>query len=373
MGNSAHADDVRAASISVTAAQTQGNLINAFCKANSLKLNADKTELIMLTKGKYSERTCEMVGQEVQTQTDAKCLGVWWRYDLSPVKSVQECVHKARRAFFALGSIGAFHGQLNPLTGRSLFETFVVPTMLYGCETWILSESHLHILESFQAEIGKRILGISKYHSNTSTLIGLHWPSVKARILIRKLTFLAKLLERDDGLSSHVFRTLASDDVYEVSLIQQCRSLEQQIGTGYLQLCLENPTDAYSIVHDAKEDILAKDWICTVQSSRSHPSLAVVSATEAIAASWNSIWDEALEYGVRGTRLMQGLFRVLAKPTFGDRACPHCNDTISSYPEHLFAKHLTEYNVDTVVRWLDNKDFINLFALAEAITSMKLS
>jgi hypothetical protein len=313
-----------------------------------------------------------MVGQEVHTQKDAKCLWVWWRYDLSPAKSVEECVHKARRAFFALGSIGAFHGRLNPLIGRSLFETFVVPTMLYGCETWILSESHLHILESFQAEIGKHILGITNYHSNNSTLIGLHWPSVNARILIRKLTFLAKLLERDDSLSSHIFRTLASDDVYEISLIQQCCSLEQKIGTGYLQLCLENPTDEYSIVCDAKEDILAKDWICTVHDSRSHPSLAIVSATMGIASSWNSVWDEALECGVRGTRLMQGLFGALAKPSFGDKTCCHCSDAISaSYPEHLFAKHLTDYNVDTVVSWLENKIFNNLFELAKAITSMK--
>ena len=95
-------------------------------------------------------------------------------------------MHKARRAFFALGSIGAFHSRLNSLTGHSLFETFVVPTMLYGCETWILSVSHFHILEMFQAEIGKCILGDSKYYCNTSTLIGLHWPSVKARVLIRK-------------------------------------------------------------------------------------------------------------------------------------------------------------------------------------------
>ena len=107
---------------------------------------------------------------------------------------------------------------LNPLTGRSLFDTFVVPTLLYECETWILSESHLHILESFQAEIGKRILGISKYHSNICSRIGLHWPSVKARVLCRKLTFLAKLLEEDDCLSSHVFRTLPSEDVYEISI-----------------------------------------------------------------------------------------------------------------------------------------------------------
>ena len=58
-----------------------------------------------------------------------------------------------------------------------------------------------------------------------------------------------------------------------------------------------------------------------------------------IASSWNRIWDEALKYGVRGTRLMQGLFGALARPTFGDKACPHCNETISSsYPEHLFTK-----------------------------------
>ena len=88
VGNAAHADGVRAASISVTAAQTQGNRINAFCQANSLRLNADKTELVC---------------REVQVQREAKCLGVWWRYDLSPTRSVEECVHKTRRAFLHWG------------------------------------------------------------------------------------------------------------------------------------------------------------------------------------------------------------------------------------------------------------------------------
>ena len=38
VGASAHADDVRAVSLSKSAAHTQGNLIEAFCQANSLKL-----------------------------------------------------------------------------------------------------------------------------------------------------------------------------------------------------------------------------------------------------------------------------------------------------------------------------------------------
>ena len=70
VGNAAHADDVRAASISVTAAQTQGNLINAFCQANSLRLNA---ELVVMTKGMCSEDTHQLVGREVQAQREAKC------------------------------------------------------------------------------------------------------------------------------------------------------------------------------------------------------------------------------------------------------------------------------------------------------------
>ena len=157
VGCSAHADDVRVACLSLSSAQTQGDLIDAFCKANSLKLNTGKTEVIAPTKGKPRAESLNMVGDTIQIQSEAKCLGVWWKYDLSPAKSIEERVHQARRAFFALGSIGPFHGRLNPLTGRSLFETFVVPILLYGCETWILSESHLRTLESFQAEIGKRI------------------------------------------------------------------------------------------------------------------------------------------------------------------------------------------------------------------------
>ena len=59
-----------------------------------------------------------------------------------------------------------------------------------------------------------------------------------------------------------------------------------------------------------------------------------------------------------------------AKPTFGDKACPHCNTTISdSYSQYLFS--LTIYNnLDTIVRRLENKDFNDLFEFAEAIIIM---
>ena len=68
--------------------------------------------------------------------------------------AVDEAIKKARRAFFAFGAMGAFHGRLNPLSGRSIYEACVVPVLLFGCENWVLTDSMLHELESFQGEIG---------------------------------------------------------------------------------------------------------------------------------------------------------------------------------------------------------------------------
>ena len=65
-------------------------------------------------------------------------------------RSVAENIGKARRSFFLLyGSIGAFQGDLNLLSNKSIINTCVMPVLLSGCENWILSGDCLDFLESF--------------------------------------------------------------------------------------------------------------------------------------------------------------------------------------------------------------------------------
>ena len=66
-------------------------------------MNVDKAELVAVIKGKYSEYTYEVVDHEVQTQTNAKCLGVLWRYNLSQGKSVEECIYTQNQLNFHSG------------------------------------------------------------------------------------------------------------------------------------------------------------------------------------------------------------------------------------------------------------------------------
>ena len=44
-----------------------------------------------------------------------------WTHNLSPKKSIEVNIKKARRAFCALGSLDISHGKQNPLTSESVF------------------------------------------------------------------------------------------------------------------------------------------------------------------------------------------------------------------------------------------------------------
>ena len=82
----------------------------------------------------------------------------------------------------------------------------------------------------------------------------------------------------------------------------------EQVDAGYLQLCLESPTEACSIVCDAKEDILSIEWTCTLQESRSHFSLSLGYRWDDVKLEYPMPGMKLLsEKGVWGTRLMQDL------------------------------------------------------------------
>ena len=155
------------------------------------------------------------------------CGQAWWTPDLAPTKAITENISSTRRAFFSFGSMGVFQGHLNPLSSRSVVETCVMSVLLFGSESWYLSDTALDGLERFQGWIGKRILRLTRFHSNTTVHIGLDWPSMRARVLMRKLNYLRQLVGvSEDKLSSQIFHAFAGRDVSELTIIEQCRHLE---------------------------------------------------------------------------------------------------------------------------------------------------
>ena len=61
--------------------------------------------------------------------------------------------------------------------------------------SWILSESHLKLLEAFQDKMAKQILKLPKQCSNTAAVTALNWPSGRVGLLVRKLSCLKRVTD----------------------------------------------------------------------------------------------------------------------------------------------------------------------------------
>ena len=81
---------------------------------------------------------------------------------------------------------------------------------------------------------------------------------------------------------------------------------------------------------------IERDYDLLLISAKAHPTARYISQI-ASHTSWRKIWDNALDYGVKGTISCQALLRELSRPTFGDGHL--CGDQISSFPLHLCNDH----------------------------------
>ena len=155
VGAFAHADDIRMMCTSRDTLDNQIGAVVEFATSNALYLNASKCEVVVVSSRKVlSEPICTVVGRPLSPVASAKCLGYWWSWVLSADKSVDSVIGWAWSSFFAYGAMVGFQRKLNPLSGRAIFETCVVPVLLFGSENWFVTEVLLEKLESFQAEIG---------------------------------------------------------------------------------------------------------------------------------------------------------------------------------------------------------------------------
>ena len=196
-------------------------------------------------------------------------------------------------------------------------------------------------LESFQAEVGKRILRLPKLTSNNILLLVLNWPSMCARILCSKLSFLYKVChDQRASLSSQIVNSFAATDVMSMSLVKQCQFLESKLGTEFTGEVLCQP---HLSLRDLKKRILHVDKMRTLAASENHPSLQFV-LNVARENGWMKFWDVALEHGPEGTRSSLSILKLLCMTVFGDRRCPadNCLHTVtenSPLCEHFLQNH----------------------------------
>ena len=237
LGAFSHANDISTSATNTQDVSEQAAAVHSFTSARGLSLSLEKCAV--LTSNHTPAKYCIMIGNtRLPVESAVKCLGIWWDFFSSSKISIDDRIHKARATFFAHGELGAFQGQLNPLSSRSLAASCIFPVLMYGSESWTPNKTLLTKLESFQAEVDKRILQLPKFTSNTIPLLALNWPSMCARILCSKISYLHRICnDQDQTIKSQTFNAIAASDVHSLDLDKQCKFLESHLNS------LENLTE----------------------------------------------------------------------------------------------------------------------------------
>ena len=107
---------------------------------------------------------CEVkIGEEIIEQVDAmKYLGVMISSDGSMDKAVEARIGNTTRVIGGMNEMVLRKKELSRSTKLKVMNATVMPTLLYGCETWSLSKRQQSKVQATQMNVLKRIEGVSR-------------------------------------------------------------------------------------------------------------------------------------------------------------------------------------------------------------------
>ena len=130
-----------------------------YCKLWDLKVNTEKTNIVIFSRGKIRVYPTFKFGEEnIQVVEDYTYLGTIMNFNARYSKAIHKQVTQSNRALFSLRSKQAkFHLPLDILF--NLFDTLIIPILLYGSEIW--GYEKLAEIDTFYKKIIKNSLKLN--------------------------------------------------------------------------------------------------------------------------------------------------------------------------------------------------------------------
>ena len=171
-------------------------IIKDWMRTHFLMLNDDKTEILMISSGKFAsklETTSVVIGNTpLSPGHSARNLGVIFDSCLSMDKHVNSV---CRSAFHQLRNIRLIRQSLDYRTAETLIHSFVTSRLDY-CNSLLtgMSKKNLRKLQLVQNTAARVLTGTRKYDHITPVLAKLHWLPVHFRIDFKVLLLTFKAL-----------------------------------------------------------------------------------------------------------------------------------------------------------------------------------
>ena len=111
---------------------------------------------------------------------------------------IEKRLEKGRHTLNVATGLGIRKSGLSVATFNMLYWSVVIPTYIYGCETWILSYRDVEQFGCFQGYAGRKVQRFPARSPNDTCCLGIGWLSIVRYIYVRKLIFVCTIWAMDD-------------------------------------------------------------------------------------------------------------------------------------------------------------------------------
>ena len=156
LSNLRFADDIVLFASSARELQGMIDDLNTQSKSVGLTMNSTKTKVMTNTQ----EITIQVDGTDLQYISEYVYLGQLVAFKQNMDKEIKRRIASAWKAFWGLKFI-LLDKAINRRLKFETLETCILPVLLYGCQTWTLSEKQKTSIQICQRKMQRKILGIN--------------------------------------------------------------------------------------------------------------------------------------------------------------------------------------------------------------------
>ena len=267
-----YADDTIIMSESAGDLQTALNALHDYCQKWSLKVNIDKTKIIIFSRGRVKKHQIFTLGnREVMVEEEYKYLGVVFNYNGSFKKAIGQQIIQSRKAMFGLLE----RAKKLPLPidiTCELFDRVVTPILLYGCEVWGMSD--IRDVEIFHRSFLRIMLKTFKFTPNCMLFGETGTTDLYTVVKNRMINFWVKLKFGDQNkLSSIMLRLLdklqlEQPEKFSFKWITQIKSI--LVNTGFSEVWTADSIDSdlFKIAFKQRcDDIFKQTWLTDMMNN----------------------------------------------------------------------------------------------------------
>lgn len=235
-----YADDIILLSESKEGLQKALDVLGNFCSSWKLKINDKKSKVIVFnSNGKTHKNYFKINNESIETVKSYCYLGILVSYTGNLNLSKTNLMEKGRKAWFKIKKTLSLDNSCSVL--EKLFDTLVVPVLLYGSEVWGAAKSYKDSepYENLHLKFAKEILGVNWNTSNSACLAELNRKKLQYKIQLNVLKFYNHILNSPNSLVFEIYENVKDKSIWTSNV----RYLLNCLGYNHLnvdQLCIKS-------------------------------------------------------------------------------------------------------------------------------------